>query len=88
MINNLSGILGLAIIAVLITSWYEPIQGIKNRILQKINVGWITKIFTCPKCMGLILGTIMTQNLFEGAIISFLAYIINHTIDRIEEWYS
>ena len=57
-------ILGLAIIAVLITSWYEPIQGIKNRILQKLNVGWITKIFTCPKCMGLILGTIITQNLY------------------------
>jgi len=81
-------ILGLAIIAVLITSWYEPIQGIKNRILQKINVEWITKIFTCPKCMGLILGTIVTQNIYTGVIISLTAYIINHTIDRIEEWYS
>jgi len=80
-------ILGLAIIAVLITSWYEPIQGIKNRILQKINVEWITKIFTCPKCMGLILGTIVTQNIYTGVIISLTAYIINHTIDRIEEWY-
>jgi len=86
--NNLSEILGLAVIAVLITSWYEPVQGIKNRILQKLNVGWITKIFTCPKCMGLILGTIVTQNLYYGVIISFVAYIINHTIDRIEEWYS
>lgn len=81
-------ILGLAIIAVLITSWYEPIQGIKNRILQRINVGWITKIFTCPKCMGLILGTIVTQNIYTGVIISLTAYVINHTIDRIEEWYS
>jgi hypothetical protein len=81
-------ILGLAIIAVLITSWYEPIQGIKNRILQKINVGWITKIFTCSKCMGLILGTIVTQNIYSGAIISLTGYVINHTIDRIEEWYS
>lgn len=81
-------ILGLAIIAVLITSWYEPIQGIKNRILQRINVGWITKIFTCPKCMGLILGTIVTQNIYTGVIISLTAFVINHTIDRIEEWYS
>lgn len=86
--NNLTEILGLAVIAVLITSWYEPIQGIKNRILQKINVEWITKIFTCPKCMGLILGTIVTQNLYEGAIISFTAYIMNHIIDKIETWYS
>ena len=80
-------ILGLAIIAVLITSWYEPIQGIKNRILQRINVGWITKIFTCPKCMGLILGTIVTQNIYTGVIISLTAYVVNHTIDRIENWY-
>ena len=80
-------ILGLVIIAVLITSWYEPIQGIKNRILQKINVGWITKIFTCPKCMGLILGTIVTQNIYTGVIISLTAYVVNHTIDRIENWY-
>jgi len=80
-------ILGLAIIAVLITSWYEPIQRIKNRILQKLNVEWITKIFTCPKCFGLILGTIITQDIYLGVIISLTAYIINNIIDRIESWY-
>jgi hypothetical protein len=37
--------------------------------------------------MGLILGTIVTQNLYYGVIISLTAYIINHTIDRIESWY-
>jgi len=80
-------ILGLAIIAVLITSWYSPIQPAKNYILQKINVGWLTTIFTCPKCFGLILGVIVTLSIYTGVIISLTAYIIKHLIDRIESWY-
>lgn len=85
--SNLTEILGLAIIAVLITSWYSPIQSTKNRILDWINVRAVSTIFTCSKCMGLILGLIITHNIYSAAIISLVAYIIKHIIDQIEAWY-
>lgn len=95
-------IIGLAVIANLITHWYTPIQGIKNRLMLFINKESITTILTCPKCFGLYLGLVYSSHTFTGdlftltflahaltfgAVVSFLSYLFKFIINYIEYYY-
>ena len=95
-------IIGLAVIANLITHWYTPIQGVKNRLVIFINKESITTILTCPKCFGLYLGLIFSSHTFSGslftlpflyyaltfgAVVSFLSYLFKFIINYIEYYY-
>jgi len=83
--------LGVAVGSIFITSFYHPIQGIKNRLLDRLpdnSIGRsISTIFTCPKCLSFIVSLLVFWSLLAALLTSMLAYFINHLIDRVEAWY-
>jgi hypothetical protein len=84
-------ILGIAVGSIFITSFYTPIQGIKNRLLDKLPDSTIGRscqtILSCPKCLGFIFSLFMFWDILAAVLTSLLAYFINHLIDRVEAWY-
>ena len=84
-------ILGIAVGSIFITSFYTPIQGIKNRLLDKLpDNSWGTScqtIFSCPRCLGFILSLFIFWDILAAVLTSIVAYFINHLIDRVESWY-
>tara|TARA_R110000796_G_scaffold17219_2_gene53160 strand:+ start:798 stop:1070 length:273 start_codon:yes stop_codon:yes gene_type:complete len=85
---NLINILGLSVIANLIAHWFTPVQTIKNKISKLTSFfPWFGNALSCSKCLGLWIALLAFHSLPAAALTSFLGYIINHFIDRIEEWY-
>ena len=84
-------IMGIAVGSIFITSFYTPIQGIKNRLLDKLpdtSIGQSCQtILSCPKCLGFIFSLIIFWDIIAALLTSLLAYFINHLIDRVEAWY-
>jgi len=79
-------LVGFAILVVMVASWFDPIQVIKEYIkLERIRFAWI---FSCSKCLGFWSGLIYFQNPFKAGIVSLLAYLITNIIDRVEHWYT
>ena len=76
-------ILGLAVIANLITHWFEPIQGIKQGMVDKLPL-WLGKPFICAKCAGLWLGLLITLDPLSAALTSLTSYLIENIIYYIE----
>ena len=75
-------LVGLAIVAVLIADWFEPIQWVKDKVgLYKYKV---TSWMYCTKCMGLWLGVLTFRDLYKAVIVSLLAYVIGKLIDYLE----
>ena len=77
-------ILGLAILCNMLTHWFEPIQGIKFWITDKLPT-WLSMPLICSKCAGLWAGLIYFQDLWLGVITSLTAYLIDSLIDIIED---
>jgi hypothetical protein len=80
--NTIFEICGISCLCLTFTR-FEPIQNQLKRILQlpgKIYL-LIYKVLSCPTCLGLWVGLIITQNLYEASIISvfssYLSYITN-----------
>ena len=76
-------IIGLAVLVNMFAHWFQPIQWVKNK------VGWyrLPEMFSflnCTKCLGFWTGLAVTQNLFEAATISLLAYCIDNLIYYID----
>jgi len=91
---SLLNILGVAILALFIAHWFEPIQGVKNKVLEllgralpKVFYTYIRTLFTCSKCLSFWLGLFLFFNLPAAACTSFLGFILNHIIDRVDHWY-
>ena len=84
-------ILGIAVGSIFITSFYTPIQGIKNTLLEKLPDNALGSscqtILSCPKCFSFIFSLIMFWDILAAVLTSLLAYFINHLIDRVESWY-
>jgi hypothetical protein len=78
-------VLGVAILSNMITHWFEPIQSVKYKIVDRLPM-WIAKPFLCSKCMGFWLGLIYFQNPILAAITSFTSYLIDNIIYSIELW--
>ena len=76
-------ILGLAVIANMITHWFEPIQRFKRGIVDKLPLR-LGKPLICAKCCGLWLGLAVTLNPLEAALISLTSYLIENIIYFIE----
>ena len=76
-------ILGLAVIANLITHWFEPIQGIKQGMVDKLPL-WLGKPFICAKCAGLWLGLLITLDPLLAALTSLTSYLIENIIYYID----
>ena len=83
--------LGVAVGSIFITSFYQPIQGIKNRLLDRLPDNYLGQsmllILSCSKCLSFILSLIVFWSLVAAVLTSMLAYFINHLIDRVEAWY-
>ena len=78
-------LVGFAIIGVMVASFFQPIQVVKEYIgLDKIRFGWV---FSCAKCFTLWAGVIYFQDIFKAVIVSLLAYFISFLIDLVENWY-
>ena len=84
-------ILGIAVLGNMIAHWYLPIQAGKRKFVELIPIMIISsaldKILNCSKCTSFILGFLLFQDLLAAALASFLGFLINHIIDRVEEWY-
>lgn len=82
----------MAIIGNLVAHWFEPIQKPKRWLIGKLSfsthiVTLADKLFNCSKCFTLWFSMIVFKDVFAAVTASFLAYIFNHIIDRIEQWY-
>ena len=77
-------ILGLAILCNMVAHWFEPAQGIKFWITDKLPT-WLAMPLICSKCAGLWAGLIYFQDLWLGVITSLTAYLIDSLVDLIED---
>ena len=78
-------IAGIAILCNMLTHWFEPIQSIKYKVVDKLPL-WIGKLFLCSKCCGFWVGLIYFQNPILAALTSFTSYLIDNIIYNIEIW--
>jgi len=86
---SLINMLGIAIISNMWTHWFTPIQNIKNKIGDFLSrsLAIVSPFFSCSKCVGFWSGLLFFHSLPEAALTSFIAFLINHIIDRVESWY-
>jgi hypothetical protein len=82
-------ILTFSIAANYISHWHNTIQWIKrktglDRFLEKIFRYPITD---CSKCVGFWLTLGITWDIYLAVIVSFVAYLVEHIIDRTQSWY-
>lgn len=80
-------ILGIAILCNMLTHWFEPIQKIKYKVVDRLPL-WIGKVFLCSKCAGFWVGLIYFQDPITAAILSLTSYLIDNLIYKIEIWKS
>jgi len=80
-------ILGIAILCNMLTHWFEPIQNIKFKVVDRLP-WWIAKPFICSKCSGFWVGLIYFQNPILAAVTSLTSYLIDNLIYKIEIWKS
>ncbi len=86
-------VLGVAVLGVMLAHWYTPIQGVKEwlldtvRFFDRLIYNGLSVAFNCSKCSGFILGLILFHDLPAAALTSFIAYLANNIIDRVESWY-
>lgn len=76
-------IIGLAVIANLITHWFKPLQSIKYVLIEKLPE-WLQKPFICAKCAGLWIGLAYFLNPIYAALTSLTAYLIDNLIYYID----
>ena len=76
-------IIGLAVIANLITHWFKPLQSIKYVLIEKLPE-WVQKPFICAKCAGLWIGLAFFLNPIYAALTSLAAYLIDFLIYWID----
>lgn len=85
---SLLNILGVAIIGNMVAHWFQPIQGVKNKLVDWLGgASPISTLLTCSKCCSFWLGFLMFFSLPIAAVTSLLGFLINHLIDRIDFWY-
>lgn len=76
-------IIGLSVFVNMLAYWFEPIQGIKYKMLHKLPL-WMQKPFICCKCGGLWFGLAWFGNPFLGAATSLTSYLIENLIYFID----
>ena len=78
-------IVGIAILCNMLTHWFEPIQSVKYKVVDRLPM-WIAKPLLCSKCAGFWVGLIYFQNPILAAITSLTSYLIDNLIYNIELW--
>lgn len=90
--NSLIEIFGIACVGVMLAGWFQPIQRPKRKLISHLSIipffqRQVDKAFNCSKCMAFWVYLIVDQNVFRAALCAFIAYMINHQIDKTEAWY-
>jgi len=78
-------IVGIAILCNMFTHWFEPIQNIKYKVVDRLPL-WIGKVFLCSKCAGFWVGLIYFQDPILAAVTSLTSYLVDNLIYNIEIW--
>lgn len=91
--EQIVNMVGTAILANFITFWFEPIQPIKNKLLNVIvssrlaGIRVFGSLLDCGRCLAFWVYLIIDQNIFTAAITSVLAFLFTFMIDKIQDWY-
>jgi len=95
-------IIGIAMLGNMIAHWFLPIQRAKSTLINLTSAisvilhTLLDKVLNCSKCMSFWLyltfqvGTLHTLSLdilIGAALCSYVGYVINFSIDKIESWY-
>ena len=85
-------IIGVALLGVFIARFFEPLQKPKQKFISIFSFSMIIynaldKLLNCSKCTSFWLSLFFFRSLLAAVTVSFLAYLINHLIDRVEEYY-
>ena len=93
---NLINVLALALFANWITHWFTPLNYFREVAIDvwtkaTIKAGFyplqrLAVVISCPKCFGFWFTLIAFQNFWLALIVSFVAYLINFIIERIERY--
>lgn len=89
---NIINILGISVIGNMIAYWFLPIQEAKRRFIGLFSrlpfiFSFFDKVLNCSKCMSFWVYLVVFQDVIGAALCSFVGYIINYIIDRIQVWY-
>lgn len=92
--SSLFEIVALAIFANWITGWFTPLNyfrevftNVWTRVTIKsgfYSLQRLAVVLSCPKCFSFWFTLIYKQDFWLALIVSFVAYIINHLIERVE----
>ena len=90
--SNILNIIGIAVIGNMAAYWFLPIQAAKRRFINLFSRfsffhSVIDKALNCSKCMSFWIYLIVYQDVVLAALCSFVGYVINFTIDKIQSWY-
>jgi len=90
--DSIFNLIGIAVIGNMIAYWFLPIQAAKRRFIELfIRFGFfhsvLDKALNCSKCMSFWVYLIVCQDVIGAALCSFVGYVINFTIDKIQSWY-
>ena len=88
-------ILGVAILALMFTRTFEPIQKAKGWLLDRFVFlpfihDHLSTVLYCAKCFSFWVYLLIISPQFDiinAALCSFCAYLLNHLVDRIESYY-
>jgi len=90
--SSIINILGIAVIGNMAAYWFQPIQSAKRRFIDLFTRltffhKAIDKALNCSKCMSFWVYLIICQDVIGAALCSFVGYLINFSIDKIQSWY-
>jgi len=85
-------IIGIAILSLMFTRTFKPVEKAKSWIVERFRFlpfvyDALNTLLFCPKCFGFWIYLVVYQDLIGAALCSFIAYLINHLVDRIESYY-
>tara|TARA_R110000803_G_scaffold33722_4_gene73781 strand:+ start:3310 stop:3582 length:273 start_codon:yes stop_codon:yes gene_type:complete len=86
-------IVGISILSLMFTRTFEPLKKAKGWLLDRFVFlpfihDHLSTVLYCAKCFSFWAYLIISQgDIINAALCSFIAYLLNHLIDRVESWY-
>lgn len=94
--SALFNVLALALFANWMTGWFTPLNYFREVITDvwtrvTIKAGFyslqrLAVVISCSRCFGFWFTLAYKQDFWLALIVSFVAYVINHIIERVENY--